>query len=243
MRHLLLIVLILPVTVFAQLSDDQQALLEAVQVAFEQAEAWPSYSQSIQETTSLVYTLTTQEWATEVTVREILLEIEDSEASGSVEISQSVLTSEMDSTQETTESADFEFSDGEIEASQPIDENGLSSLIDMDWTLLLENVTAVYDLGVREVRGVPLQRYQLEVDALASLPALNLEMTALIELVGRDEWFNWLVENGTLTLEVTVNLETGQLLRTELFLELPIETDDLVLEYSYEVISNYYEVD
>lgn len=245
MRQLVLIVLfILPITVFAQLSDDQQALLEAVQEAFDQAEGWQSYSQSIQETTSLAYTLTTQEWATEVTVREILLQMDDeSSASGSVEISQSVLTSEMDSMQETTEAADFEFSDDDVEFSASIDDSGLLPLMQMDWGLLLENVTAVYDLGVREVRGVPIQRYQLELDVLASLPALNLDLNPLIELVERDDLFDLLVEDGTLTLEITVNLETGHMLRAELFLELPIETDELVLEYSYEMISNYYEVE
>ncbi|MBZ0309787.1 MAG: hypothetical protein K8I82_27230, partial [Anaerolineae bacterium] len=85
--------------------------------------------------------------------------------------------------------------------------------------------------------------YQLELDVLASLPALNLDLNPLIELVERDDLFDLLVEDGTLTLEITVNLETGHMLRAELFLELPIETDELVLEYSYEMISNYYEVE
>ncbi|MCL4878776.1 MAG: hypothetical protein KJ064_19100 [Anaerolineae bacterium] len=245
MRRLLPVLLWMafPAMVFAQLTDDQQALLDEVRESFEKAEAWQSYSQSIQETTTLAYTRSSESWETNVTVREILLEVDETEISGSVDFTQSVLTSDMETMRETTAHTDFEISEEALEAASEVEEvvtQGLPVLVEMD--VLLENVTAVYDLGVRDVRGEAVQEYQLEVDLLASLSALNLDMNPLSDQLERGQLLEFIAENGTLSLQVATHFETGQLLSTEVFLDLPIETDDLVLEFSYEIISNYYDV-
>lgn len=245
MRRLLAVLLWMafPAMVFAQLTDDQQALLDEVKESFEKAEAWQSYSQSIQETTTLAYTRSSDAWETNVTVREILLEVDETEISGSVDFTQSVLTSDIETMRETTAQTDFEISEEGLESASRVEEvvtQGLPVLVDME--VLLENVTAVYDLGVRDVRGEVVQEYEIEVDLLASLSALNLDMNPLSDQLERGQLLELIAENGTLSLQVATHFETGQLLRTEVFLDLPIETDDLVLEFSYEVISNYYDV-
>lgn len=246
MRRLLPVLLWMafPAMVFAQLTDDQQALLDEVKESFEKAETWQSYSQSIQETTTLAYTRSSETWETNVTVREILLEVNETEISGSVDFTQSVLTSDMETMRETTAHTDFEISEEALESASEVEEvvtQGLPVLVDMD--VLLENVTAVYDLGVRDVRGETVQEYQLEVDLLASLSALTLDMSPLSEQLEHNQLLEFIAENGTLSLQVATHFETGRLLSTEVLLDLPIKTDDLVLEFSYEIISNYYEVE
>lgn len=263
----LIFIFVMAVTVVAQdgLSDDQQALLAEVQAVFERAEAWETYRQSAQETTTLAYTLA-DSWASTVSVRESAVDVNTAQGiTGSLFISDSTLSSETDG-EDLSRQADFIISDGEVvlaegenltelsAESAEAETLGLTTLSEMtpaQLGLFLENVTAIYDLGVRNQRGTDIQRYELELDVLASLPLLPIELTDLTQpfdgVLSSNDLLDVLAENGNLTLLVAVNRETGQLLSVDLLLDAPVEipvneTDLLSLEYSYQRVTNYYDV-
>ncbi len=263
----LIFIFIVAVTVVAQdgLSDDQLALLAEVQAVFERAEAWETYRQSAQETTTLAYTLA-DSWASTVSVRESAVDVNTAQGmTGSLFISDSTLSSETDG-EDLSRQADFIISDGEVvlaegenltelsAESAEAETLGLTTLSEMtpaQLGLFLENVTAIYDLGVRNQRGTDIQRYELELDVLASLPLLPIELTDLTQpfdgVLSSNDLLDVLAENGNLTLLVAVNRETGQLLSADLLLDAPVEipvneTDLLSLEYSYQRVTNYYDV-
>lgn len=263
----LIFIFIVAVTVVAQdgLSDDQQELLAEVQAVFERAEAWETYRQSAQETTTLAYTLA-DSWASTVLVRESAMDVNTAQGmTGSLFISDSTLSSESDG-EDLPRQADFIISDGEVvlaegenltelsAESAEAETLGLTTLSEMtpaQLGLFLENVTAIYDLGVRNQRGTDIQRYEMELDVLASLPLLPIELTDLTQpfdgVLSSNDLLDVLAENGSLTLLVAVNRETGQLVSADLLLDAPVEipvneTDLLSLEYSYQRVTNYYDV-
>lgn len=266
MRRLGVIVIFMVSSVLAQtgLTDDQEALLADVQAAFNQADAWQTYRQSIEETTSMAYTLA-DAWASEVTLREMAIDVNREQGvGGSIFYTQNVLSSVESMNADTTRQAEFVMNGEDVVLTEDDDITettldalvvsvfGLSELEEMtDTEILLDNVTAVYDLGVRNRQGVAFQQYQLDLDILSSLPSLNVDLTTLSRQFGnalsQSEFLNLMEENGTLTLHVVTNQETGELISTDLLLDIPLEvqvneSDLLQLEFSYRVVITYHDV-
>lgn len=266
MRRLGVIVIFVVSSVLAQtgLTDDQEELLADVQAAFDQADAWQTYRQSIEETTAMAYTLA-DAWASEVTLREMAIEVNREQGvEGSIFYTQNVLSSVESMNTDTTRQAEFVMNGEDVVLTEDDDITeatldalvvsvfGLSELEEMtDTEILLDNVTAVYDLGVRNRQGVAFQQYQLDLDILSSLPSLNVDLTTLSRQFGnalsQSEFLNLMEENGTLTLHVVTNQETGELITTDLLLDIPLEvqvneSDLLQLEFSYRVVITYHDV-
>lgn len=266
MRRLGVIVIFMVSSVLAQtgLTDDQEALLADVQAAFNQADAWQTYRQSIEETTSMAYTMA-DAWASDVTLREMAIDVNRGQGvGGSIFYTQHVLSSVESMNADTTRQAEFVMNGEDVVLTEDDDITettldalvvsvfGLSELEEITSTeVLLDNVTAVYDLGVRNRQGVAFQQYQLDLDILSSLPSLNVDLTTLSRQFGnalsQSEFLNLMEENGTLTLHVVTNQETGELISTDLLLDIPLEvqvneSDLLQLEFSYRVVITYHDV-
>lgn len=253
-RILLLLVLLIPTTVFAQLSDDQEALLENVQRSMEAQANWTRYQQSTERTTNTAITVTGEErvyWATSNTTLESALafDIPDDaivgEASFSVTAAdaengmsnfENAIEIDIDAT-DTSLAVDSEafpgFADAAAVANFDIDVL-LSSDVE-ELLTMLDDTVAIFDLGVTERPDTTVQRYELELElteANANRIGLDLEVfaDAFAEDVEAETLVDTLLENGVLRLEVLLDVQTGRLLGTDLLLDMRAElTDDDVI--------------
>jgi hypothetical protein len=233
------------------LSPDQIALLEAVRAAFTVQEAWESYSATIRPSTDDVFVAFTAEgetvYGSQQRLAEIRADFDEGEADGEVSYQRIGLDAAGEETQGNGEFL-FEVEDGdavtgdsedEFEPATP-EEVGMLQPIFRGGTVpagLLDFTTAIFDLGVTEEDDQRIQRYELNLDVPRSLPQLDFDLedfaAAYSDYVDPEDLEAALLENGTLTLRVDVDFDTGEITGLELLLDFDVQMGDGAFELIY----------
>ena len=240
---LLLIMLTAPVS--AQLTPDQEALMESVRLAYSTSADWQSYQLAQQITTNgalTVYGTDVLIWQTSNTQTDIAAEIDLANEMAQGEIFQ---TGNRASADEVAAPQDQRIAFAAIDGLVFIDAQDGEGLTEVTDTLIdysayglpavvtfgkpptindwLDNTLAVYDLGV--VDGV--QGYQMEFALTDSLPYIDFNLDAflneyngLVELGALGEAIS---EVGSVTLVINVDVESNQILNTSELIQIAVE--------------------
>jgi hypothetical protein len=238
-------------------TDEQRDLITDVRTAYENRLEWDTYRESTQETVLWAYTVNGS-WQTQNSLREIVLAVdrEDRAAAGTATYTVSVASSEGMADEERT--ADFIIVDDtlfvatdgdDFIADTPDPVFNLPTPDALDYSLspeevetLLENLTAIFDLGVDD--GV--QGYELHFDFINSLPVLDFDLNEFAApftgVVEADELITAIAENGSVRALVYVEIETEQVVALSLLIDIPLDFESASIEYGYQMNALYYDV-
>ena len=250
--------------------------------AFILRDDWGSYSRTTQATTRLALTVIgtdTNQWRADTITLEVSTDIDrEAEAmQGRASRDESLASSEDGVLGERTQ-LDFVVIDGDVLVAEDTDFRNVRDNLDTfdDFQLrqliafepgtgtevpvdILENATAVFDLGVRrDSRRRDIQSYEVQLDVLESLPLIDLDLDTFLND------FNGVVELGALTeaviegsslrLLVSVDTDTERVTETTLVMAIgaEIQGEDVVavddgsgrfsLELSREVRNAYFNI-
>jgi hypothetical protein len=236
----------------AELTPDQQVLLDDIRRSFAARDEWESYSLALQDSGNFAMTLVSgdsQQWATSSRRWEITADYDLAKqaVSGIASLEQTAASSD-NTSEPLLESIHFVIFDGEVFAGA--DEDDLAE-IDVQTELyqmfefgrigdfefgqplaipgrLLDQATGVFDLGVTEnPGGQRIQAYQVELDFARSLSLIPFDLDSFIQP------FNGVVELGALTetilstssleLFIQVDIDSGQVLETMLIIDIGVD--------------------
>ena len=235
----------LPLFAQTELPEEQQNLLDELRDAFENRDSWDSYSRSTQTSTRIALTVTGEDvnqWRTDTITLEAAADIDrEAEAmQGSVSRSESLASSD-EGTSSDRAQIEFVALDGDVFVSDDGDfaeadlnnfeDFRLEALVEMGFEVpaeLLDNATAVLDLGVRrDSRRRDIQSYEVTLDFTESLPLLDLDLDAMLrEFNGIAELgalSEAVIEGSSLRLIAGVDTATGRLTQTALVVEIGVE--------------------
>lgn len=249
MMRLMLIVfaigLLLTRPVAAQLTPDQETLLEAVRSAYATSADWQSYALARQTSTNAALTIFGTDvllWQTYNAQTDTTAEIDLANTASQGEIFSLQNSASAD---EIVPQAETQlrflaingqvFVDQQNERVEVTDSvadytlYGLPSLVSFeaapDINGWLDNALAVYDLGV--TGGV--QGYQLDFTLTDSLPYIPFDMEAFTadyaEVVEDDALRAAIDEIGLVTLVVEVEVANNTILKTSLLIQIPVEVE------------------
>jgi len=262
----------LPVYAQGGLSSDQRALLDAVHEALNGRDGWASYSESSGWSSSFALTILgeeTQSWETKAVYRDVVADFDlaSERATGSITYRESLASSDAENSNQREQLAFVVVADSVFVGETPAElaairrlndyaQFDLPALVDLDAPFqiqadLLDNATAVFDLGVsRNSRRQRIQRYEIALDFARSQRQIGFNMDGFVRqfdgLVATRALRDALQENATLTLLVGVNAQTEQLaeltLVLDVFVELPGADGAFSLEYGQHYSSSYYNI-